>query len=128
MTEREKMRQQRKMMLTATFLTGYQRSGLRDLPAPVAVMGRHSGLEEFCQKDVAGVLLSEGHVLPKPAASSLQPRVSLGGLALRELDGTNPSGGTQGKLLKSLVSISPFTMRLLLHWKYKPLQLMLGIR
>lgn len=40
MTERQKMRQQRKMMLTVTFLTGYQRSGFRDLPAPVAAAGR----------------------------------------------------------------------------------------
>lgn len=40
MTERQKMRQQRKLMLTVSFLTGYQCSGLRHLPAPVAAAGR----------------------------------------------------------------------------------------
>lgn len=49
-------------MLTATFLTGYQRSGFREHP----VAGRYSGLEEICQKDMTLTLLLE--VVPTPPA------------------------------------------------------------
>lgn len=89
--------------------------------------GRHGHLEEACQKDAALILISGGHILPEPR-TSLQPRDPLGprsgSLAWQERGGTGPPGA--GNKVSCLHL--PFTMHLLLQWKYKPLRLMPGIR
>lgn len=129
MTERQKMRQQRKLMLTVTF---FNRVSVLRIQGPSWPWCSSREMKHFGRNLSESPSSNPSLGGPNPDTQCHHPSAlpCHGGLtwgfALQEMDATGLLGEAK-EIVKASCFPLLFTMHLLFHWKYEPARLMLGI-